>query len=398
LRQNRRFYIITLLIYIDMILYGFINSSRSIAYPLIKNEFGVSYDQQGLMVSMIAVFSVIACIVAGIVLERLGFRKSLMLAFVFIMIGMFCFRLADGFLFTAAMFLLIQMGLGFFEIGLNGMGVSTFTAKSALMMSLLHFFYGLGAIAGPAYAGLTTGSMGRNWRYIYFFGLLPALFLGIFTFIAAPGTRAQSAPKKTGPGEDDSPPAKKLSFFSALKEPMVWLFGVTMGFGSAVEVGTVNWSALYLQDVYGFDPKIQGAFFVSIFYILYTASRFLSGFIIEKIGYLKSVMSGCVIVCLIFSAGFLLGERGIWILPVSGFFIAILYPTMLALSIPVFRENARTVSSVIIPIAFTTNGLLQYFIGLINRFIGAEWGYRSSLVFGVLTFLLLLVVRKKVKT
>jgi fucose permease len=397
LKQNRRFYIITLLIYIDMILYGFINSSRSIAYPLIKNEFGVSYDRQGLMVSAIAVFSVIACIVAGIMLGRLGFRKSLMLGFAFILSGMFCFRLANGFLFAAAMFLLIQMGLGFFEIGLNGMGVSAFTAKSALMMSLLHFFYGIGAIIGPAYAGLMTGSMGRNWRYIYFFGLFPALLLGIFTFIAAPGKPTQSLLKKNGHEEDDSPPAKRLSFFSALKEPVVWLFGITMGFGSTVEVGTTNWSALYLQDVYGFDPKIQGALFVSIFYILYTASRFLSGFIIEKIGYLKSITGGCVIVCLIFAAGFLLGERGIWILPVSGFFIAILYPTMLALSIPVFRENAQTVSSVIIPIAFTTNGLLQYSIGLINRFIGAEWGYRSSLVFSVLTFFLLLAVRKKVK-
>ncbi|MDR1655447.1 MAG: hypothetical protein LBR96_05560, partial [Treponema sp.] len=60
--------------------------------------------------------------------------------------------------------------------------------------------------------------------------------------------------------------------------------------------------------------------------------------------------------------------------------------------------NAQAVSSVIIPIAFTTNGLVQYSIGLINRFIGAEWGYRSGLVFSALTFFLLLAVKKKVKT
>jgi fucose permease len=279
------------------------------------------------------------------------------------------------------------------------MGVSTFTAKSALMMSLLHFFYGIGAIIGPAYAGMVTGGMEKSWRYIYFFGFFPALFLGILTFIGSPGKLKAGEDHPAGSsGNQGETPAKKLSFFSALKEPVVWLFGITMGCGSTVEVGTTNWSALYLQDVYGFDPKVQGALFVSVFYILYTASRFLSGFVIEKIGYLKSITGGCVIVCLIFAAGFLLGERGIWILPVSGFFIAILYPTMLALSIPVFRENARAVSSAIIPIAFTTNGLFQYLIGLINRYIGAEWGYRSCLVFSVLTFFLLLAVRKKVRT
>ena len=46
---------------------------------------------------------------------------------------------------------------------------------------------------------------------------------------------------------------KKPSFITILKNPMVWIFSITIGFMEVVEFGTTNWGALYLQDVYGLD-------------------------------------------------------------------------------------------------------------------------------------------------
>ena len=49
---------------------------------------------------------------------------------------------------------------------------------------------------------------------------------------------------------------------------MVWIFSITIGFMEVVEFGTTNWGALYLQDVYGLDPRTVGAtFYHSLCYV-----------------------------------------------------------------------------------------------------------------------------------
>jgi fucose permease len=257
------------------------------------------------------------------------------------------------------------------------------------MMSLLHFFYGVGAILGPLFAGFTANGLGLNWRFIYPLGLVPAAIMVPLTFFITP----KDAPPQ---GTADPPAAetayvsgKQFTFWSALRNPLVWQFGLLLGFVSAGEVGSANWSGLYLQDVYGYDPKTTGAAFLSLFYILYTSSRLLSGFIIEKTGYFRSLSIASCIIIVLFAAGFGLGKNGVWILPFTGFFLSICYPTLLAAGIGIFREHAQTASSAMIVIAFSLNGMLQFLIGIVNRYIGKAWGYRNCLVY-VIVFAILL--------
>jgi fucose permease len=41
-------------VYGAMSVYGFIENLKGVTYPLIKTEFSISYDQQGLMVSLVS--------------------------------------------------------------------------------------------------------------------------------------------------------------------------------------------------------------------------------------------------------------------------------------------------------------------------------------------------------
>jgi fucose permease len=402
--ERRRNFFLVFIIYGDMAVYGFIQTIRGVTYPLIKNDFGASYNQQGLMVSLVSFMSVLAVFSAGIFLNRYGFRKSLGFAFITAILGMGLFYfipsnnffMIGGFWITAGMLLIVQFALGFFEIGLNSMGVKTFTKKSAVMLSLLHFFYGLGAILGPAFAGFVTNGLAFNWRYIYPAALVPVSALAVITFIYAPDERkGQAAPVSGTPAVSRA--AVKWNYWEAVKNPLVWHFGIILGLTSSVEQSSTNWIGLYLQDIYGLDPKTTGALFVSLFFMLYTASRLLSGFIIEKTGYLRSVIFAVGVVVLLFAAGFILGRNGIWLLPLTGFFIAVSWPTMLALSLAVFKENAPAAASAGIGIAFVMGGVIQYSIGLINRYIGEAWGYRSSLGYAVLLEIMLLLLYRRLK-
>jgi fucose permease len=364
---------------------------KGVTFPLIKNSFRASHDDQGLMVAMASFTVVIFCIVSGIFMSRFGLKKTIITGFIVIGLGMAAIFFASGFWIAAVLYLIIQSGFGFFEIGLNGMGVRIFTVRSGLMLNLLHFFYGFGAILGPRFAGLIVNQFSLSWQHIYPLALIPVFIMMIISLIA----RYPGDPQKDAIQNDA--PQKKTSFIDALKEPMVWTFGLILGVSGAIDGGSVAWSGLFLQDMYGLDPSTTGALFVSTFFVLYTISRLLSGFALEKFGYLNSLLCAALMIIVLYIIGFGLGRRGIWILPVTGVFIAVIWPTILAISIGVFRERAQTTSSAMIGIAFTVSGIIQYGFGLTNRYIGEAWGYRSCLIYAAILAVMLFRLKRKMR-
>jgi fucose permease len=130
--------------------------------------------------------------------------------------------------------------------------------------------------------------------------------------------------------------------------------------------------------------------------MLFTISRLVSGFLIERIGYMKSLIGAAGITAVIFALGFCLGARGIMILPAVGFFIAIMWPTTMAVAIGFFGRDAAVMSSAIIVLGGAINALMQLLIGLTNRYLGAAWGYRSCLVYALLLIGVLLFLRQRI--
>jgi len=194
-------------------------------------------------------------------------------------------------------------------------------------------------------------------------------------------------PKTAG---DENAGIKKAGFFTALKTPIVWVFAVVLGFMSAVEASTPNWAGLYFQDVYDLSAETRGAVFISTYFIFFTVSRLISGFIIEKIGYMRCLFIAVFAAIVILVVGFIYGAKGINVLPVLGFFVATFWPTLLAAAMVYFREDSAVMTSAIIAIAGALNSGFQYLVGLTNRFIGPAWGYRSAALYAVLVIAALL--------
>ncbi|GHU76033.1 MFS transporter [Spirochaetia bacterium] len=359
-----------------MALSGYLQGIKGITLPLVKNSFNISYENQGILVLMIYLVSVAASIGVGIIINRWGLRRNLFLAYLFMMITMGAFFRAGSFPFAAGLILLFQTGLSSYDLGLNSLGVKTFTVKSSLMLNLQHFFFGLGSIIAPLAAGQIASRMSGDWRFIYVFSLLP-VFLFFFSVFAVPPGKTQ----KTG--------AAGLGYWQVMKQPLVLRFGIILGISGIVESATVNWGALYLQDLYGFDPEITGARFVSAFFVLFTLARLFGGFFTEKFGPFRVLLFAAAAIPAILAAGFLLGPLSLWVLPATGIVAGLLWPTMLSASMGIFKENAQRVLNNLVVISLAVNGINMFLMGLINRFIGAAWGYRSSLVISLLFLFLL---------
>jgi fucose permease len=382
------------LLFGTMLIFGLIENIKGVSFPLIKAEFDVSWEQQGFMVSMLSLSYMGFSIVAGIFLGRFGIKPALLSGFAVLTLGLFSIFFMPSFFSAAAALFLVFAGFGFFDVGINALASRTFTAKTAILMNMLHAFYGIGAIIGPKAAGLLVNNADLGWRYIYLLSLPLALMLfipGIFTKFPE-GKYSRSA------GNEASEPGcvvKRKSFFDALRSPMVWLFSLTLGLAIIIDMSSANWGVLYFQDVYGTDPTTGGAVFLSAFFIVFTLSRLVCGAFVEHIGYIRSLTGIACIILLIFIAGFCLGARGIYVLPALGFFVALLWPTIMALSVVRFGDDAPVMSSAMIAIGGAVNAGGQFLIGLTNRFLGPAWGYRSSLLYTALLIGALLLLRKK---
>jgi fucose permease len=158
-----------------------------------------------------------------------------------------------------------------------------------------------------------------------------------------------------------------------------------------------NWGGLYLHDVYGLDVRVAGAAFVATFYVLFTASRLVSGFAVEKIGYMRSLYVSAFALIAVYAVGFGLGVAGIGILTLSGIFIAILWPTIISVVSRTFGDDAPIVSSAIITISGAVNGVFQWVIGLTDQYVGKAWGFRSNIVYAVAVVAMLTVLSLKLK-
>jgi fucose permease len=387
-KKNRAF-VLYIIIYATMLLFGLVENIKGVSFPLIKAEFGVNYDSQGGLVSLTWFGYVLFCLAASLFLQRFGIKKSVLAGYVLITAGAVLTLAAPTFWATGITLLIVNAGFGFFEVGANALAAVVFTSRAALMMNLMHFFYGFGAIAGPKTAGLLTDSLNMSWRQVYIIILIPVALVFLFILLTKFTPQADR-----GRHEETT---SRITFFGALKSPLVWLFCLVLGFMEVIEFGAANWGGLYLKDVYGLDPRVVGASFVSMFYILFTIARLFGGLAIERIGYVRSLFIALGGVILAFAIGFGLGRSGIWVLPVSGLFIGIMWPTLMAVAMRTFGPDAPTITSVIITVSGAINGIFQFLIGLTNFYAGESWGYRSCLLYAVVVLALLYVLAGKIR-
>ena len=377
-----KYLLLFIILFTAMFLFGFFENIKGVTYPLIKLNFDVSYERQGIMVSVLSLSYVLFCIVGGILIGSWGVKKTFALGSAFMLLGLAGAFFLPGFLLVAAALFVVSAAFGLFEVSANALATQIFTTKAALFFSLMHFFYGAGSTLSPLASGYIASVM--DWRRIYLFSMpLVLIFFVPSVFARFPKTEGA---EKAG--------IKKASFFTALKTPMVWVFAAALGLMVGVELCSPNWAGLYFQDVYNLSAETRGAVFISNFYIFFTLSRLISGFIIEKIGYMRCLFIAVFASVLVFVVGFILGGRGIFVLPALGFFVAIFWPTLLAAAMLYFRQNSAVMTSAIIVIAGLINSGIQFAIGLTNRLIGPSWGYRSGVVYAALIIVALLFLRR----
>lgn len=251
--------------------------SVSVAAPLIKDEFGLTNERYGVIVSSFYWTYVPALALAGWLADRMSVRLLMALgvatwALATIGMGFVSTRLAGGV--TGLLLLRLMMGLG--------EGVA-FPCGSKLIARVPEGARGLanvslsgGLALGPLIGTLAGGAMMQlwGWREMFIvFGLATLMWL-VPWWMARKGI-------EEGEGRDETAPENAAPLAAVLREPTFWAITLLQLAGSYAFYFIVGWLPLWLVKARGFSI-IDMSLLTSVFYVAQIIGGTLGAWVIDR--------------------------------------------------------------------------------------------------------------------
>ena len=321
--QNRNGLFTLILAYLSFIGLGMLDSLLGVAWPSIREGFGLPLDALGVLLIAGTVGFFLAGVFSGQLVAGLGMGPLLVGGQVLRTLGALGYGLAPGWGGLIVAGLLAGTGAGLIDSGLNNYVSARYSAGR---LNWLHAAYGIGATLGPL---LFTALLDRAvaWQVPYrIVGVGQVVLLTAF-LLTLPRWRV--APD----GEDAAAPAPHATVLATLRLPAVWL-GIALFFlYTGVEVSAGQWAFTLFTEGRGVAAARAG-FWVSVYWATFTAGRILLGFIADGLNTERllraSLLSTAVgAVLLWWNPLALVGFLG---LALMGLGMAPIYPGMIALT------------------------------------------------------------------
>ncbi|WP_167957549.1 MFS transporter [Anaerosporobacter faecicola] len=276
------------IIYIAFISLGLPDSLLGSGWPAIHNDLNVPISFMGILSMVISGGTIVSSLLSDKLTRKLGTRIVTVISVFLTAIALFGFSFSNQFFMLLIFAIPCGLGAGAIDAALNNYVALHYTSKH---MSWLHCFWGVGAIVSPfvmSYA-LTNSTWNNGYRIVAFIQIC----IGLLLLATLPVWNAN------GKNVEDN--AKSIGLIHALKIKGVPYLLIGFFAYCAAEATAMYWASTYLVEVKGITTD-RAARFASLFYIGITVGRFLSGFIMNKLGDRKMILLGtCILSCGIFS-------------------------------------------------------------------------------------------------
>ena len=359
--KNKNNYVVIVFIFMLMALNAMAENTRGIFIPYFKSDFSVDNTGIGLMLFIGSLAYILFSYIGGILCEKIGQKRVIMLGVSFLILSLMLLSVVDSYIgFLIGMFIM-NIGLSLASIAINTVVPVLLISYQAILMNLIHFCYGVGGASGQAISGVLI-SRGFTWRNIYLgISILFVILLISFSFIKMPHTHKHNL-------------GNKISILNVLKNKVVFFYVFALGFYVFAEIATTSWLVNYIKDNYKYDSS-KSAFYSVMFLVIFSIGRLVGGFVVEKLGALKTTMGSLIIAVSLFTFGLIIGENGLIVISISGFFFAITYPTVVLTISKVFKQNTSYITGIIVTLTSSVNMILNLVIGKLNDKIGTYFAF-----------------------
>ncbi len=306
------------------ILIGANDGAVGVLLPSMMFHYHVDKGTIGLVFLSMTLGFLISAINSGLLVEKLGPRRYLMLGTALILLSMFTISLAPPFHIFVAALLPLGFGVAVIDAGLNAY-IAGLPGNTALL-NYLHAFYGTGALLGPLVAsGMLALQLGWNHVYDIWIGMCLILLIG-FSFAFKNRHAAAREGARTQKAEGNL-------LFNALRLHVVWIAALFLVFYTGTEVSLGSWSYSFLTEA-RHGPALLSGWVVSGYWLGLTLGRLFLGHVAQRIGS-KRLIEFCL-------PGVIAGVLLVWLVPAeavsafglcfTGFCLGPIFPTTIALA------------------------------------------------------------------
>ncbi|MBC3765604.1 MFS transporter [Neptunicella marina] len=368
------------LTYLMFMMFAMTTDAVGVIIPQIIREFDLSMTAAGAFHYGPMAAIAISGIGLGFLADKYG-RKPV------IMGGLICFAIACALFATGHSFgfflcLLVVSGLaiGVFKtaaLALVG-DISHSTADHTRTMNLVEGFFGVGAIIGPFIVTYLL-TQGVSWKYLY---IVAGIICVVLCLIASRVKYPHYQPKAD----------QTVSFahtMQILKQPAALGFSLLIALYVAAEAAIYVWMPSLLANYEGSFVWLA-TWSLSLFFVLRAIGRFMAVWVLRKVSWEMAMMlfSGAICVCYLLSMMLSL-DVAVILLPLSGLFMAMIYPTLNSKGISCFaRHEHGAIAGVILFFTAAAASFGPLAMGLFSDMMGghAKYGFYLASVFAALLF------------
>ena len=248
-------------------------------------DMSVPVSYMGIISMVISGGTIVSSLFSDKLTRKIGTRVVTVVSVFLTAIALFGFSFSTKFWMLIVFAVPYGLGAGAIDAALNNYIALHYTSRH---MSWLHCFWGVGTIISPFVMGyaLTCSTWHNGYRIVGYIQIGIALLLLATLPIWKKVNRA---------GEEEKT-HRSVGLIGALKIKGVPFMLIGFFAYCAAEATAMGWASTYFAEVKDI-PAERAAQFASLFFIGITVSRFISGFVSDKLGDRKMIIIGaCVLV------------------------------------------------------------------------------------------------------
>jgi fucose permease len=310
------------------LMFAMTTDSVGVIIPEVIKEFRLSMTVAGAFhyASMSGI--AIAGILLGYLADKFGRKQTIILGLILFAVSSYLFAVGRSFLFFLALLLVSGIAIGIFKTGALALigDITRSTTEHTSTMNTVEGFFAVGSIIGPALVAHFL-AVGTSWKWLYIVAATLCVVLIVTAWsVRYPHTIATSEPvdlKRT---------------FGMMKNRYALGFSAAIFLYVAVESAVYVWMPTLLASDRA-PATVVTAYAISIFFVLRAAGRFVGSWVLLRLNWaaVVSVFSLAIFACFLLS---MIGGIRVaaYLLPFSGIFMSVIYPTINSKGISCFRK------------------------------------------------------------
>ena len=367
------------LTFLMFMMFAMTTDSVGIIIPEVIEEFHLSMLAAGAFhyANMAAI--ALAAIFLGYLADKLGRKKTIILGLILFALNSYLFVVGNAFTFFLVLLVISGASIGIFKTGALALvgDISRSASEHTTTMNTVEGFFGVGAIIGPAIvARLLSAEFSWKWLYVIA-GSICVLLIVTALLVKYP---------KTVKTMDE--PIDFRRTMRMMRSPYALGFSLGIFLYVALECAVYVWMPTLLTGYSG-DFAFMATYAISVFFILRAVGRFLGAWVLARYSW-TSVMVLFSLAILICFTGAIAGglSYALWLLPLSGLFMSMIYPTLNSKGISCFPKTEHgAVAGVILFFTCAAAALGPLAMGAVSDVLGhPKYGFVLATLFAVLLF------------